>query len=232
MQRTRGFTLIEVLVVIAIIGAIITTVAFVIPDRSDEDRAEFAVTLQQQILYASELALVQQQIIGLYVSDPTTQNRTGGSPSDPSRGSPYLFLVWSAENGYWSKSTDRGLQPRGLPAETTISIESDDFELLQQEDLILEDILVYEPVAKSEDDDEKLTGDENSNSEEGGAAPPFEGLPQLIIYGNGELPNFHLTLKSRDDFDATQWVIYANDGFNAELATAAAYAEIDSDYQP
>lgn len=70
-RRNNGFTLVEMLLVMAIIGMIAGTVAFTLPSSSARDKSpqDIAVTLKEQLQYAREYAMVRQQPLGLVMDD-------------------------------------------------------------------------------------------------------------------------------------------------------------------
>lgn len=90
----RGFTLIEMMLVMAIIALIATSVMFTLPSSSPSLRSpnDIAVTLQQQLQYAREYAMVRQQPLGL-------QMQPQG----------YQFVAWG--DNQWQPLQARGLKP-------------------------------------------------------------------------------------------------------------------------
>lgn len=71
MRNPRGFTLIELMLVMAIIGLIATAVMFTLPTTTNSQTTpqNLTVTLQQQLQFAREYAMVQQRPVGLHFAD-------------------------------------------------------------------------------------------------------------------------------------------------------------------
>ena len=111
----RGFTLVEVMVTIAVIAMLAVTVSFVVPDRRDDTVAEQARILYERINYAREYALVRNAVVGLRIEN------------DPS----YRFVQF--QEGQWRNIDHRGLRHTELDADLSLSLEAADLALLAQD---------------------------------------------------------------------------------------------------
>ncbi|WP_227016376.1 type II secretion system minor pseudopilin GspH [Idiomarina sp. 017G] len=134
-----GFTLIEVMLVMAILGLIASAVMFTLPggDRGQDSPQNAGVSLRQQLNYAREYAMVRQQPLGLKFQEDG-----------------YRFLFWKDEQ--WREQNARGLRAqetewplrwqftsRGLKIlEQNESLSSGLFAEESDEDSIIPDILI------------------------------------------------------------------------------------------
>ena len=69
VARHRGFSLIEILVVLAIIAFTANLVVYSIDDSHEDELEQHALALQTSINYASEFAILNQQQLGLHVDE-------------------------------------------------------------------------------------------------------------------------------------------------------------------
>lgn len=114
MRRARGFTLLELLLVVFIVGIIATFSVVSITDRAQDDRLQQeALRLQALLRLAQETAVLQGSEIG-FISDGRT----------------YEFLELDDETGVWrTLPDDTPLRPRELPASMNLEVRVDDFTL-------------------------------------------------------------------------------------------------------
>lgn len=195
--RNRGFTLVEVMVTMAVIGMLALTVSFVVPDQRDDSVEENARVLYERINYAREFALVRSAILGLRVDN---------------NGTSYRFLQFT--DGRWQEVNQRGLRTAQLDEQVSLTIETADLALLEQDDTDIDEVFAgddREFTGRFADDD---TEDEDRNRTEIKRLP----TPQLFIFGSGDIAPFTITL--RDDFAlraGTEWIIRSEDGVDISL---------------
>ena len=125
----HGFTLVEVMLVMLLIGLLATTVVMNFTGESREERLDKeAERFQQLFQFVAETAMLKQQEWGLYV-----------------RPDHYGFLYYSIENGKWAAADEpASLQQYKLPQDIKLSLEleglpGEDSNLLSQLDWQLDD---------------------------------------------------------------------------------------------
>jgi general secretion pathway protein H len=107
-QQQTGFTLVEVMLVMLLIGLLATTVVMNFSGESREERLEKEAERFQQIFhFVAETALLKQQEWGLYIM--------------PDR---YGFLYYSNSDAKWlAAEQPAGLQQHKLPADISLKLE-------------------------------------------------------------------------------------------------------------
>jgi general secretion pathway protein H len=118
-RQQQGFTLIELMLVMAILGLIASSVMLTLPgsNRQQNSAQDSAITLQQQLQYAREYAMVRQQPLALAFND-----------------NGYEFLVWQEES--WQSFNTRGLKPQQTEWPLSWQLLNQDMaELAQNEEL-------------------------------------------------------------------------------------------------
>lgn len=128
-QRNNGFTLVEVMLVMLLIGLLATTVVMNFTGESREERLEKeAERLQQLFHFVAETAMLKQQEWGLYVL--------------PDR---YGFLYYNNKDGKWVEADEpAGLRQHKLPHDISLTLEleglpGEETNLLSQLDWQLDD---------------------------------------------------------------------------------------------
>jgi len=128
-HRSNGFTLVEVMLVMLLIGLLATTVVMNFSGESREERLEKeAERFQQLFQFVAETAMLKQQEWGLYVL--------------PDR---YGFLYYDNNEGKWAEADEpAGLRQYTLPPDIALTLEleglpGEDTNLLSQLDWQLDD---------------------------------------------------------------------------------------------
>jgi len=210
--RSRGFTLIEVMVVIVIIGLLAASVVYNFAGESGKDRLEKEVsTLQAKIQLASELAMLKDVQLGWHIDDKG-----------------YRFLVFA--NDRWQvvgkpaslaphqfpETVQATLELDGLPwAEENLLAEAD---FGQDDDRLFEDNSFDELKAAEEqaqqqkqqaEDDEKRGSQRDGERaakkprrtgiEAGPRQKSDPKLPQVFLLSSGEITPFRLTVRENSN---------------------------------
>lgn len=115
LNKTKGFTLVEVMVTIAIIAVMAVAVTFVVPDQQDDQLDDAAEDLYQRIRYAQEYALLRHAILGLRIDEQG-----------------YTFVQWQDQK--WQPLDFRGLRAQDWPNEVIFELESETEDLLGQDE--------------------------------------------------------------------------------------------------
>jgi type II secretion system protein H len=158
-SRSGGFTLIEILVVIVIIGIVtagaVLSMSFTGPDRELHTEGERLADLMN---YAQEQGELQTRELGLYCTDHS-----------------YKFLAFDARRNLWVPlEDDDALRARTLPDSIKLQL----------------DVEGREVVLASVADEEKKK------------IAPTELQPHVMIFSNGDLTSFRVTL-AREGKDQT-----------------------------
>lgn len=200
-RLTAGFTLIEVLLVILLIGLLASAVVFNFTGESRDKKLEAQTAqLQQLVQIAAETAMLKQQELGLFINDEG-----------------YRFMLFQ-DDKWHSIREPKSLRPRQFPTGYNITLELEGLEwsegnLLSQIEWQEEDDSLFEENSFDQREAEKL----KQAAAEGKTAAPkqrtgFETaprqkgdpkLPQIYLLSSGEVTPFLLTV--RDDAEAPVW---------------------------
>ncbi len=168
MKPARGFTLIEIMVVMVIIGIMALMIGLSVGNRSSEDRMEAeARRIQQLLQFASDEAQAKGLEIGLRYDQQA-----------------YQFLELS-DDGKWQVVRQGSLRPRRISAPMYL-------EMRVEQELVTPAAEVgLEPAFAASEDDEDDAAKEDDEAAEG-----LE--PQMLLLSSGEMTPFSLDVKLPD----------------------------------
>lgn len=184
-KQQTGFTLMEVILVMALIGLIMSTVSYtVFSSNIEEDIEKEVQRLQVVTSLASDYAVINQQELGLLIDE---EKRS------------YEYLTLNEENEWQPLLAHKYFELRELPESLFLELNLDG--LAWQEDESLFDSRIF---------DEQLSVSEEGveiGNEEDVPPPP----PQIMILSSGEITPFELKLKYSDDDDEFYYLLSAKD---------------------
>jgi general secretion pathway protein H len=197
----RGFTLVEVLLVILLIGLLASAVVITLSGKSRDKNLDTHTTrLQQLVQIASETAMLKQQELGLFI------NHEG-----------YRFMLFQ-DDKWHTISEPKSLRPRQFPPGYKVELELEGLEwsegnLLSQVEWQEEEDSLFEENSFDQREAEKQ---QQVVTEGKTTAPKLRTgievaprkkedpqLPQIYLLSSGEVTPFLLTV--RDDTEAPVW---------------------------
>jgi general secretion pathway protein H len=200
-RPTAGFTLIEVMLVILLIGLLATTVVINFTGESRDKKLDAQMEkLQQLVQIASESAMLKQQELGLFI------NNEG-----------YRFMLFQ-DDKWHSIQEPKSLRPRQFPVGYKIELELEGLEwsegnLLSQLEWQEESDSLFEENSFDQREAEKLKQEAKDGTPTKpklrtgfSIAPRQKGdpkLPQIYLLSSGEVTPFLLTV--RDDVESPVW---------------------------
>ncbi len=174
INKQRGFTLLEVLLVLLLIGLASSYVVFNVFGTSEADRLkQEAARLQVLIDMASDYAVLNQQELGLRIEE---------------RDNFYQFMLLDEDDRWQLINEEEIYQKRELPEPFTFTLNLDDLPWVE-EDRLFDRELFDEGLSVSEDSVE-------IGNEEDKPLPP----PQVLIMSSGEVTPFTLTFNYEPGF--------------------------------
>lgn len=194
---SRGFTLVEVLLVILLIGLLAASVVISFSgDSRDKQLDQQTTQLQQLVHLASETAMLKQQELGLFIDDEG-----------------YRFMLFH-DNKWHSITSPKALRPRSFPIGFQAELQLEGLEwseenLLSQIEWQEEDSL-FEENSFDELERQKDAADAEKAKRAAQAqqlvgfeiAPRRQGdprMPQIFILSSGEITPFLLTLSEQSE---------------------------------
>jgi general secretion pathway protein H len=176
--KNNGFTLIEVMLVLAIMGMVVSTVVFNVTGQSGEDKLKKQVQRFQVVFsMAADFAVLNQRQLGLRVDQEKQQ---------------YAFMVLDDEQQWQELNTDAVFSSYEFPEEFTFSLELNDLPWDTDDSLFNEGSfdaqlsVSNEGVSIGEEEQKKL--------------PP----PQVLLLSSGDITPFSMTFAFEPDFASEQ----------------------------
>jgi general secretion pathway protein H len=185
-SRSRGFTLIEIMIVVVIIGVISATVLLSVNlTGRDHDLEKESDRLLSLVNYAREQAELQTREYGVIFHDDG-----------------YQFLAWDARRGLWRQIyEDEVLRLRKLPSglDVRLIVDARPVVLVPTGD-VKPDPREKKPATKQLKDVNSLkdatTAGKRLGEDTGSKLADVKKLvPQVMIYSNGDLSSFEVTLE-------------------------------------
>jgi len=200
MRSARGFTLIEILVVLVIIGIIVAAVTIAVGtlgrDREAEDQAKRLWAVITQVKEESELT---GRNIGVLV------DRTG-----------YEFLQFDAKKWLWvAVEEDDLLSTRELPQGLTIrlTLEGREVVLKPRSELHAK----QESSAQSDEKKSSLDPVEKDNSKK--TLKDGDMAPQIMLLASGDVNSFDLSLE-REAAENDHWHVFSKPDNSIEVESS------------
>ncbi|MBN7819168.1 type II secretion system minor pseudopilin GspH [Bowmanella yangjiangensis] len=181
----QGFTLLEVMLVLLLMGLIVSTVTFTALGKSAEQQLEeqarrFAVVVNM----ASDFAVLNQQELGLRIEEDR-----------------YYFVRLDDEQQWQRIEQDKVFEQRELDETVSLALELDNLPW-QDDESLFDQQLFDETLSVSED------GVEIGEEEE--KLPP----PQVLLLSSGEITPFSLTFQFEPTFGNEQPVAFRVDAMD------------------
>jgi general secretion pathway protein H len=185
-SRSRGFTLIEIMIVVVIIGVISATVLLSVNlTGRDHDLEKESDRLLSLVNYAREQAELQTREYGVIFHDDG-----------------YQFLAWDARRGLWRQIyEDEVLRLRKLPSglDVRLIVDARPVVLVPTGD-VKADPGGKKPATKQLKDvgnlkDATTAGMRLGDDTGSKLADAKKLIPQVMIYSNGDLSSFEITLE-------------------------------------
>lgn len=183
--RSRGFTLLEIMLVILIMGLVVSVVMFNTFGQSKLETLEKqAKRFQVVFAMASDFAVLNQQQLGLFVDQ---EQQT------------YQFMYLDDEQLWRLMTDDKAFEAYQLAEEFTLSLQLDGLPWLQEDSLFEEGfdgkLSVSDDEVKIGDDEEKLP-------------PP----PQIYILSSGDITPFSMAFSYEPSFGSDEPIYFRVNG--------------------
>ena len=175
-SQQRGFTLLEVMLVLLIVGILVSAVVYNSFSVSQEDLLKKqAQRLQLVVGTVSEFAILNQLEMGMRIEPDTNE---------------YFFMVLDEEQQWQLFALDGAavFEPYQLPEDFGLELQLDDLPWIN-EDSLFEDDTIFDEKLSLDDKDVKI-------GEEDEPPPP----PQILLFSSGEVTPFSMILKYEPSF--------------------------------
>ncbi|MDF2179218.1 type II secretion system minor pseudopilin GspH [Aliiglaciecola sp. CAU 1673] len=183
-RQARGFTLLEVMLVLLLMGLIVGTVSLTAFSSSQQDKLEEQARRFQVVFdMASDFAVLNQLELGLRIDE-----------------NQYQFLVLDDEQKWQYFTADKIFTAHELPEDFSLELQLEDLPW-QEEDSLFSDELFDEGLSVSEE------GVEIGNEEDKPIPPP-----QVLVLSSGEFTPFQLWFKFEPRLGDEEPVFFRIDG--------------------
>lgn len=185
-QQQRGFTLLEIMIVLFFIGLSVTYVMFNAFGANPKDKLEEQARRFQVIFeMASDFAVLNQQQLGLRVEKRTNE---------------YGFMLLDDQQNWQPLDLEPIFAAHQLPEPFALELNMDDLPWLEEDNLFDDELF---------DEDFSLSDEGVEIGNEADKKPP---PPQVLILSSGDLTPFSLTFIFEPDFGDEEPVYFQING--------------------
>jgi general secretion pathway protein H len=185
-HQQRGFTLLEVMIVLLIVGILVSSVVYnSFSVNQEELLKKQAQRLQVVVETVSEFAILNQLEMGMRI--------------EPDRGE-YFFMVLDEEQQWQPFAATTVFEPYQLPENFGLELQLDDLPWIS-EDSLFEDNTIFDEKLSLDDKDVRIGEDDEP-------PPP----PQVLLFSSGEITPFSMILKYEPNFGDDEPVYFRVNG--------------------
>ncbi|WJG09299.1 type II secretion system minor pseudopilin GspH [Aliiglaciecola sp. LCG003] len=183
LNQQRGFTLIEIMAVLAIMGLVVSLVTFRnFGTSAAEDLDKQAKRFQVVVDMASDFAVLNQQELGIRIEPKTNE---------------YLFMWLDDEQNWQLLEGEKVFSAYQLPEKFKLELELEDLPWVEEDNLFSDGVF-----------NETLSFDQNrveiGQDETNKKLPP----PQIMLLSSGDITPFSLLMMYEPDFSEDDPVYY------------------------
>lgn len=181
-KQQTGFTLLEVMLVLALMGLIISTVTYTALGTSNYDKVDDQAKRFQVVFdMASDFAILNQLQLGIRIDEEENT---------------YTYLTLDEEDEWIELSDNKLFASYQMPEYMTLELNLEDLPW-QQEDQLFDRGVFDESLSVSDEDVE-------IGNEEDIPPPP----PQIFLLSSGDITPFELNMTYQDDFSAEEAITF------------------------